>query len=300
MRALVFDAPASDMSSTRIAELPIPDPGPGQVSIDVAYAGINFKDIMARRGDPGYVTGWPFVPGLEVTGRVRAVGTLVRGLQPGQSVAALTGAGGLAEVAVADAALTVAVPVGVSLDRAAAAPGALTSAALLVEEFARVRDGDVVLVHGASGGVGQAVGQLARSAGARLVLGTVGSPSRADAEQAGYDAVLVRGPQLVPAVEQRVGRGGVDVVLDPQGTALVDIDLRLSAPGARIVLFGNAAGGPLSPLPGLPSLMAANVSIAGFSLAALAAAAPGRVASALARVLDRLAVGDLDIELVTE
>ena len=74
MRALIYDAPAPDASATHVAELDVPAPEPGGVTIRVTHAGVNFKDIMARRGDPGYVSAWPFVPGLEVAGVVHAVG----------------------------------------------------------------------------------------------------------------------------------------------------------------------------------------------------------------------------------
>lgn len=300
VRALVFDGPALDASTTRVAEIPVPVPGTGQVSIDVHQAGVNFKDVMARRGDPGYVPDWPFVPGLEVAGTVRALGAEVEDVRIGDLVVAYTGAGGLAEVAIADVALTVPVPRGLELRRAAAAPGALVTAALLVGELGRVRPGETVLVHGAAGGVGQAVARLARMAGAGLVLGTVGSPGRvAPALASGYDEVLVRSPQLAAAVHQASDGRDVDLVLDPQGTAQVDLDLQVAAPGARIILFGNATGEPLAPLPALGRLFAANASIAGFSLAAFAATAPARFSTALTEVLGHLVVGDLDIELTS-
>jgi NADPH2:quinone reductase len=298
MRALVFDAPAPDTTTTRIGEFPIPKPGPGAVSIHVTHAGVNFKDVMARRGDPGYVPHWPFVPGLEVAGSIRAVGAGVSELNIGQPVAAFTGAGGLAEVAIADARLTVPIPHGLFPERAAAAPGALLTAALLIGEVGRLRAGETLLVHSAAGGVGTAAAQLARLAGAELLLGTVGDARRADAARhGGYDTVLARQPDLVAAIRAATDGHGVDLILDPQGTALLDIDLDVAAPGARIILFGNATGTPLAALPPLGQLMAANVSLAGFSLAALAATDPARLATTLRRVLDQLAVGALDLDL---
>jgi len=300
MRALVFTAPASDTSTSLVDELDLPVPGRGQLSIDVDHAGVNFKDVMSRRGDPGYVTGWPFVPGLDVAGRVREVGADVTGLKAGERVAAYTGAGGLAEVAIAEANLTVAVPAGLDLQRAAAAPGALVSAALLVGDVGRLRAGETLLVHGATGGVGQAVAQLAHLAGAGLVLGTVGSTSRAKvAASIGFDAIFVRDSELAENVRKQTRGNGVDLILDPQGTALLDLDLQIAAPGASIILFGNAGGAPLRPLPPVERLFAANAAIAGFSLAALVAAAPVRVANALKEVLDNLAAGRLDIDYVT-
>jgi NADPH2:quinone reductase len=298
MKALVFDGPAPDTRASRVAELAAPEPAPGAVSIDVHYAGVNFKDVMARRGDPGYVPSWPFVPGLEVAGIVRALSSGVSTLEVGDRVTAFTDHGGLAEVAVAPAELTVRVPAGLDLERAAAAPGALTTAALLLSDFGRLRQGEIVLVHSAAGAVGQAVVRLARLAGAELVLGTVGNPTRVPAAtRAGYDDALVRGPGLTSAIRERTGGRLIDLILDPQGTSMLDLDLDVLAAGGRIVLFGNATGATLDPLPAASRLFAANASIAGFSLAALATTAPGRVAGAMRDVLNHLAGGELDIEL---
>jgi NADPH:quinone reductase len=298
MRAVVFDRPARDASATRVAELPVPEPGPGQITVDVAYAGVNFIDVMARRGDPGYAPEWPFVPGLEIAGTVRALGAGAERLRPGTRVAAFVGRGGLAEVAIAPAALVAEVPDGVDLARAAAAGGALTTAALLLEHVARVRAGDVVLVHSAGGGVGQALAQLAPLTGVARILGTVGRPERVDsARAAGYDTVLVRAADLAETLRAETGGRGADVILDPQGTDLLELDIELAAPGARIVLFGNAAGGPLGPLPAAGALIAGNAMIGGFSLSRMASQLPKRVAEALRGVMQRLGDRQIDIEL---
>jgi NADPH:quinone reductase len=98
-----------DARATRVRQMRVPVPGRGQVSIDVRYAGVNFKDVMARRGDAGYVSAWPFIPGVEVSGTVRELGADVGSFEVGQPVVALTNAGGLAKVAVADAAVTAAI-----------------------------------------------------------------------------------------------------------------------------------------------------------------------------------------------
>jgi NADPH2:quinone reductase len=298
MRAVVFDRPAPDAGATRVADVPVPEPGPGQIAVDVACAGINFIDVMARRGDPGYASEWPFVPGLEIAGTVRALGPGVDQPARGARVAAFVGRGGLAEVALAPAALVTAVPDGVDFARAAAAGGALTTAALLLEHVARVRAGEVVLVHSAGGGVGQALAQLAPLSGAARSVGTVGRPERVDAARAaGYDAVLVRDDGLAQALREETGGRGADVILDPQGTDLLELDLELVAPGARIVLFGNAAGGTLGPLPPAGALFAGNAMIGGFSLSRMSSQLPERVAGALRDVLTRLADHQITVEL---
>jgi NADPH2:quinone reductase len=298
MRAVVFERAAPDASATRIADIDVPQPGPGQVAIDVVAAGVNFIDVMARRGDPGYADAWPFVPGLEVAGTVRALGRGVSGPSPGTRVAAFVGRGGLAEVAVAHAGLLAEIPAGVGWTQAAAAGGAFTTAALLLEHVARVRAGEIVLVHSAGGGVGQALAQLAPLAGAARILGTVGRPERVEAARdAGYDAVLVRDADMASAVREQTGDRGADVILDPQGTTLLEQDLDLAAPGARIVLFGNAAGGAPDPLPAAGRLFALNASIGAFSLSRMATQLPERVAIALDTVLRHLASGALSVEM---
>ncbi|MFB9835444.1 alcohol dehydrogenase catalytic domain-containing protein, partial [Actinoallomurus acaciae] len=110
MRALVMTGPSRDAGRTSVLEAEEPRPGAGEVTVEVEYAGINFLDVMARRGDPGYAKAWPYRPGLEVSGTVREVGPGVTGLEPGRRVAAFTGGGGLAEVVRVPAASAVPVP----------------------------------------------------------------------------------------------------------------------------------------------------------------------------------------------
>jgi NADPH2:quinone reductase len=290
MRAVVFDGPAHDTSTTRVIDRPVPAPGPGQIAVDVHHAGINFIDVMTRRGD--YAPRWPFTPGLEVAGTVRALGPGVAGPPPGTRVAAFSGHGGLAEVAVVAAPLAVAVPDAVDLARAAAAPAAPTTAELLVAHAARVRPGDTVLVHAAAGGVGHALAQRLGRIGDVALGGTVGRGARVAAALAsGYDWVVARDAgDATAALRERLGDRGADVILDPQGTDLLDVDLELLAPGGRVVLFGNPTGA-LGPLPDAGALYTNNASIAGFSLTRWAAAEPRRVAAALRAVLDDVATG---------
>lgn len=292
MHALVFDRPAPDTSATRLARIAAPTPGRGQLAIRVAYAGINFKDVMARRGDPGYVAQWPFVPGVEIAGTVLEAGPGVTAHRVGDQVVALTNDGGLAEVALADAALTVPLPAGLDPARAVTAPGALTTALLLHDHAARIRSGDVVLVYSAGGAVGRALADVARARSGARLIGVVGAAARVrTAHDAGYPDVLVRGDTLASAVRTATGGRGADIVLDPQGTTYLDQDLAMLAPSGRIILYGNASGAPLAPLPATRLLYAHNASVGGFSLEALSAAAPATVAAALHAALDMLAAG---------
>ena len=297
MRALTFDGPMADTSRTRVGEVLTPAPGPGEVLIRVEHAGINFKDVMMRRGDPGYVRVWPVIPGLEVAGVIEQLGSDVRDLALGMRVAALTNSGGLADYVVAQGALTVRVPDGVPSQVAAVVPGVWATAWLLLHEAARVRAGDTILVHSASGGVGTAVAALTAAIPDTTLIGVVGSASRLEeAKRAGYPHAFVRDEHLVDTVLARLGSHNVDIVLDPQGTAWLDADLRMLAPAGRVVLFGNASGAALDPLQ-MGRLYTANAAVGGFSIAALSATAPIRVRRAIDAVFNLIAKGALSPSL---
>jgi NADPH:quinone reductase len=294
MQAVQFEGPASDSSKTRVGLAPVPRCGVDQVLIAVRYAGINFKDVMMRRGDAGYVESWPAIPGLEVSGVVADVGEEVSGVSVGDRVVALSNVGGLAEFVAVDSTLVVGVPDGMSLAEAALAPGVLATADLLLDVSARIRPGDVILVHSAAGAVGQAIAQLARLVDDVTLIGTVGAESRVAAAQAhGYDDVFVRNPGLARQVRSVTHGTGVNVILDPQGTTWLDADLDLVAAGGQIVLFGNAGGDRFEALPPAGRLYGANAAIRGFSLAALSRAAPDVVSRSIRRVLGGIVDGSI-------
>src|SRR5260370_10895416 len=138
MKAVIMTAPAMDGSTTGVADIEEPRPGRGRVASEVAYAGVNFIDVMARRGDPGYASAWPYVPGLEVAGTIRSVGSGVHDLHAGERVAAFTPGGGMAEVAIAAADVTVAVPPDLPLGTAASAALVVATALLLLTDPAPI------------------------------------------------------------------------------------------------------------------------------------------------------------------
>lgn len=298
MQALTMTGPSQGTDRTEVREVDEPKPGAGEVTIDVAYAGINFMDVMARRGDPGYASDWPYAPGLEVSGTIKEVGPGFTTLEPGQRVVAYTPGGGLAEIARTRTEFVVPLPDQVALPVAAAAPLMLTTALLLLTDAARFRPGDSVLVHGASGGIGSAVAQLVPALGGGQRIGIVGRPDNVTAAlDNGYDVALAWTEDVPAAVRAATNGVGADIVLDPQGTVLLDTDLAVTAPGGRIVLFGNAGGGQPAPLPSFGRLLGGNLAIAGFSITGLWANAPHRASAGLRRVLDLIAGGRLDIAI---
>jgi NADPH:quinone reductase len=297
VRALQMVSPAADSSATEVVDIDEPKPGPGELAITVAFAGVNFIDVMARRGDPGYAASWPYVPGLEVAGTVQAVGPGVGEHRVGDRVAAFTQGGGFAEVAVAPEVLTAEVPRGVELELAAAAPLALSTAVLLLESVARISRGESLLMHSASGGLGSVVPQVAAALNSSVRVGTVGNPAKVPAAlAAGWDHAMLSDVSAGSAIRELVP-GGIDVILDPGGTQNLDLDLAVAAPGARIVLFGNPGGGAPAPLPQMGRLIGGNLGIHGFSISSLSRSRPAIVGNALRRSLRLLAAGDIRLDV---
>ncbi|MEV5827669.1 zinc-binding dehydrogenase [Spirillospora sp. NPDC052242] len=273
-----------------LADRPVPEPGPGQVAIDVAYAGAGFAEILYRRGVVDVPL--PFVPGIEVSGHVRALGEGVDGLAVGQPVAALTivDGGGYAEVAVTSADLVVPLD-GLALDVAAALPSNSTTAFLVLDRVARIEPGESVLVHAAAGGVGSQLGQAARLLGAGRVAGTVGAEAKIETARGfGYDEVLLR--------DRAAGAGPFDVVVDMVGGPARRASLDLLAPMGRMVVMGNASGADDVGVPA-NELWFTNKTVSGFNLAAFAAAHPRQAGLALRRAVDAAARGRLRIQVET-
>jgi NADPH:quinone reductase len=285
-----------------LRDLPEPQPGPGQVSIDVAFAGLNFAEVMGRRGDLGPRDD-PFVPGLEVSGRVRRVGEGVTVLRPGQPVCAFTDAGGYAEVAVAPAELTfpVAADGREALLRAACAPTVAITAWSLLRHAGRLAPGETLLVHAAAGGLGTLVAQFARHLGAGMVIGTIGDPAKAQyARGFGYDHVVAR-DDFRARVAELTGAAGVDVVLDSVGGRVSEESLAALAPYGRLVACGNASRAE-DFRPSAGRLMSINASVVGYSIGWLAHTAPDRVRQAGIEALDLLdrGVARVDVTEVIE
>lgn len=221
------------------AELAEPEPGPGQVAINVAYAGINYADVLARR-DGYQVASLPFVPGLEVSGTVRALGPGAAGFAVGEKVAAFIASGGYAEVALAEQASVYPLPEGTDLREAATWLAVLPTAYALVNGLAGLARDQSILIHSAAGGVGTAAGQFAKAAGAANVYGVVSSAEKAAyALRFGYDRVFV-GDEYIEALPEATGGQGVDVILDPVGGDTLRTNLKLLARFGRLVSFGNA------------------------------------------------------------
>ncbi|MFJ1556980.1 quinone oxidoreductase family protein [Streptomyces mirabilis] len=286
----------------RVVEAEVPTPGPGQVSIDVAYTGVNFADLKAR-ADGYRVPALPFVPGLEASGRVRALGAGVTGLAVGQQVAALTQGGAYADVVVADAVTVFPLPPGVDLRTGATLPTVLPTAYALIHTVGRLQPGETVLVQGAAGGVGTVLGQLASAAGAGAVLGVVSSEAKAEyAREHGYDEVFVTSsttPSFAKEVREVTGGRGVDLALDPVGGETLRASLDSLAPFGRLVSFGNASGAQPWQV-GQPDLYPLALSVSGFSILTLAQTSPTELRALTERAFRTVVDGVVSLPVTAE
>ncbi|AUG76513.1 hypothetical protein CFP65_1627 [Kitasatospora sp. MMS16-BH015] len=221
--------------------LPLPEPGPGEVAIEVSHAGVHFADVMFRRGQ--FPLPLPAVPGLEVAGTVAALGEGVTGLRVGEPVVAVpTGFGGNAERVIAGAVATVPLAgelAGLDPRLAAATACNAVTAVGTLRSAARVGEGDRVLVLGAAGALGALLGPLARHYGAALVVGAAGTPERA-AAAGGYDQVLSY-DEIANRVGELTQGQGFDVVIDSVGGEPRGQVRGWLAVFGRHVVIGNAA-----------------------------------------------------------
>ena len=228
-----------------LAEVPRPEPGPGQLLVRLLAAAANFPDVLLCRGNYQVRPALPFTPGVELCGEVVAAGPDVAGFEPGERVigAAELPSGAFAEYVLMDAGR--AFPAPEELDDAEAAPFLITyqTGWFGLHRKARLKAGETLLVHAAAGGVGSGAVQLGKAAGAR-VIGVVGGAEKARlARGLGADVVIDRYEEDFVAVVKEVTRGkGANVVYDPVGGESFLKSTKCIAFEGRIVVVGFASG----------------------------------------------------------
>ncbi len=240
-----------------------PTPAEGQVLVKIHAAGVNFVDIYQRRGT--YPVKLPFVPGLEASGVVEAIGNKVAEVRPGDRVAYTGHLGSYSEYTVIAAAKLLKLPNGLSFEQGAAFPLQGMTAHYLIHDFRKPKKGDTVLIHAAAGGVGLLLVQWAKHLGA-TVIGTVSAEEKAQiARGAGADHVVLYTKQDFVAETKRLTEGrGADLILDGVAKSTFTGDLEAVALRGHIVVFGSASGpaDPVAP----NSLGAKSISVSGGSL----------------------------------
>ena len=246
MRAVIFDRPDGDPSSTVIQNINAPTPGHGQVLVRNAFAGLNYADLMMRTGIYPHPKGYPLVAGIEMSGHVEALGPDVQSVDVGQRVAAFSeDAGAFAEYCVVPAERVVALPDAVSLETGAAFYIQAMTAWNLLHTVSKTRPGDVLLIHAIGGGVGLQLTQMAKAAGA-IVIGTVGTPGKeARSLEFGADRVVLREKEdFVDVALEMTGGRGVDKVVDSTGASILDRSFDAIRPLGHVVSYGEAEGKP--------------------------------------------------------
>ncbi|MEL0154326.1 NADPH:quinone oxidoreductase family protein [Sphingopyxis sp.] len=270
MRALQVSRLAPDHAGCAIADLPVLEPGPGEVRVRVRAAAVNFPDLLMTRGAYQLKPDLPFVPGLEFAGEVDAVGAEVEGWAPGDAVIGGNRFGAMAEYCIVPAATLRRKPAALDWAAAAACPVAYLTAYVALVRCARVAPGDWVLVHGAAGGVGLATVDLARGLGAR-VIAAASSAAKRDAIAALYapEAVIDAAPGFRETVKALTGGKGADVIFDPVGGDVFDESTRCIAFGGRLLVVGFASGR-------IPEISVNMPLIKGFSVVGVRAGEYGR------------------------
>ena len=256
-------------NAVEVQERPEPVPESNQVLIDVEYAGVTYPDVLQTRGLYQRRPDLPFTPGWEVSGVVRADAGVFR---KGDRVAAMPMTGGLAESVAVDGHLVFPLPDGLPFDRAAALPLNYLTAHFALVRRAQLRAGEVVLVHGAAGGVGTAACQLAAAYGARVIAVVSTSEKGEVARAAGAQDVLpVDG--FREGVRRLTGGRGVDVIVDPVGGDRFTDSVRALAREGRLLVLGFT-GGEI-PIVKVNRLLLTNTSVVGVASAEFWSNEPG-------------------------
>jgi len=259
---------------------PRPEPGSGQVLIEVAAAGVNRPDILQRQGGYPPPPGASDIPGLEVAGRVVALGPGASRWQVDDEVCALVAGGGYAEYCAAPAQQCLPVPGDLDLVAAATLPETFFTVWTNVFERGRLQSGETFLVHGGSSGIGTTAIQLAAAFGAR-VFATAGSAAKCAAcERLGAErAINYREEDFVAVIDKATGGRGVDVILDMVGGDYIQKNIKLLAPDGRLVniafLKGSKAEVNLLPV------MLKRLTLTGSTLRPRSVAEKGAIARAL-------------------
>jgi putative PIG3 family NAD(P)H quinone oxidoreductase len=287
MRAVAIDRPGGPEVLTPVT-VQVPEPGPGQILIRVAWAGVNRPDALQRAGSYAPPPTASPLPGLEAAGTVAAVGPGVARWKAGDAVCALLPGGGYAEYAVTAADHALPVPAGMDLREAACLPETFFTVWSNVFQRGRLRGGERFLVHGGSSGIGTTAIQLARVLGAR-VFATAGSADKCAACEAlgAHRAINYRDEDFVAVLK---AEGGADLILDMVGGPYLPRNVKALADDGRLVQIAFLQG-PKVEL-NFAELMVRRLTITGSTLRPQSDLAKARIAAALkAEVWPLLAAG---------
>lgn len=270
MRALVVERLAPDYAGCVLKELETPKPGPGEVLIKVRAAAVNFPDLLQTRGEYQHKPPLPFIPGLELSGEIEAVGEGVDRWKVGDAVVGGARIGGFSDYALTHALALRPKPERLSFAEAAAYGAAYLTAYVALVRRAEIEPGEWLLVHGAAGGVGLAAVDLGKLLGAKVIAASASDAKLAVVqEEYAPDAVVNVTEGFRERVKDLTGGRGADVVYDPVGGDVFDESVRCIAFNGRLLVVGFTSGR-------IPTISVNMPLIKGFSVMGVRAGEYGR------------------------
>ncbi|SCF46934.1 NAD(P)H-quinone oxidoreductase [Micromonospora mirobrigensis] len=241
MRAITIPEPGGPEALVW-AEVPDPEPGPGEVVVDVRASAVNRADLLQRQGHYPPPPGAPAYPGLECSGVISAIGRDVTGWTVGQEVCALLAGGGYAERVAVPAGQLLPVPAGVDPVDAAALPEVACTVWSNVVRLARLAAGETLLVHGGGSGIGTFAVQLGRALGATVLVTARAAKHDRLRELGAAHTIDYREQDFVEEVAGATGGHGADVILDIMGASYLGRNVAALADGGRLVVIGMQGG----------------------------------------------------------
>lgn len=235
---------AGSPSTLAVQEMEMPTPGAGEIRIKVAFAGINFADLLMRLGLYQPRPEYPFTPGYEMSGTVDAIGDGVEGFSVGQRVVAGVRNGGQSSHVLVSANKALVLPESISLEVAAAIPVTYLTAHHMLHHLGHITPDESVLIHGGAGGVGTAALQLCQWAGVTQVWATASGGKASTIEGFGGVAIDRHNEDFVQVIKQATGGKGVDHILDPIGGDNLARSLSVLKEGGRLYTYGMSAAAP--------------------------------------------------------
>ena len=237
---------AGGPNTLAVIPMDMPEPKAGEIRIKVAFAGINFADLLMRLGLYQPRPKYPFTPGYEMSGTVDAVGEGVTGFTVGQRVVAGLPNGGQASHVIVPSHRALALPDDVGLDVAAAIPVTYLTAHHMLHHLGHMKEDDSVLIHGGAGGVGTAALQICQWAGVSKVWATASGHKSSTIEAYGGVAIDRHNEDFVEVIKQATNGQGVDHILDPIGGDNLSRSLSALKEGGRLYTYGMSAAAPSS------------------------------------------------------
>ena len=292
MRAVVCTSFDGIDALACVDDAPAPPMVDGGVRLRVHAAGINFADTLMTRGEYQVRPPFPFSPGLEAAGEVLEVAPGVTRVKPGDRVMATLHYGGYASEAVTDAATVYPIPDNLDFVSAAAFPIVYGTSHVGLKDKLKLQPGEVLLVHGAAGGVGLTAVEIGKKLGATVIATAGGADKLKVAADYGADHLIdYRQEDIRARVKQITDGRGVDCVYDPVGGTAFDASLRCTVQGGRILVVGFASG----TVPQIPAniLLVKNLPVIGFYWGAHRVLDPDLIRRSFDELLGWMAAGDL-------